>query len=82
MTEDLLIFDAHCDTANVLLEKSSYFVKNSQSHLDIQKIKNGGLNAQIFAIWVNHVYSPYRTIKQALLMYNALEKKIFNPGYG
>lgn len=82
MTEELLIFDAHCDTANVLLEKLSYFIKDSQSHLDIEKIKNGGLNAQIFAIWVNHVYSPYRTIKQALLMYNALEKKIFNPGYG
>jgi len=80
--DDILIFDAHCDTANVLLDDPSYFIKSYQSHLDIEKIKKGGLNAQIFAIWVNNVYSPFRTIKQALLMYNALEKNIFNPGYG
>jgi len=82
LNEDLLIFDAHSDTALVLLEESSYFIKRNQSHLGLEKINNGGLKAQIFAIWVNHVYSPYRTIKQALVMYNALENKIFTPGYG
>jgi len=82
LNEDLLIFDAHSDTANVLLEKSSYFIKRNQSHLDLEKINNGGLKAQIFAIWVNHVYSPFRAIKRALLLYQALEKKIFTPGYG
>jgi membrane dipeptidase len=80
--KDLLIFDAHCDTANVILDNSSYFIKSNQSHLNIDNIKKGGLKAQIFAVWVNQVYSPYRNIKQALLMYNELEKNIFQPGYG
>ena len=80
--EDLLIFDAHCDTANILLDESSYFIEENKSHLNKWNIKKGGLKAQIFAIWVNQVYSSHRTIKQALLMYNALEKKIFNLGYG
>ena len=37
--KDLLIFDAHCDTANALLDNSSYFIKEKQNHLDDNKIK-------------------------------------------
>lgn len=81
LTKDLLIFDAHCDTANVLLDQSADFKRN-QSHLNMQRIKKGGLKAQIFAIWVNPVYSPSRSIKKALLLYHALEKKVFYKGYG
>jgi len=48
----------------------------------MDKIRKGGLKAQIFAIYVNPVYSPYRSLKKALLLYNTLEKKLFTPGYG
>jgi membrane dipeptidase len=80
--KDLLIFDAHCDTANVLFDDSSYFIKENKSQLTPEKIKKGGLKAQIFAIYVNPVYSPNRCIKKALLLYNALEQKLFSKGYG
>lgn len=80
--KDLLIFDAHCDTANVLFDDSSYFIKEKQSHLNPEKIKKGGLKAQIFAVYVNPVYSPHRSIKRALLLYNSLENKFFSKGYG
>jgi membrane dipeptidase len=82
LIKNLLIFDAHCDTANVLLDQPFYFVKKNQSHVSRDKIRKGGLKAQIFAIWVNPVYSPYRSIKKALLLYQVLEKHIFSPGYG
>jgi membrane dipeptidase len=82
LTEDLLIFDAHCDTANALLDTSFNFIKGKQSHVDMEQIGKGGLKAQIFALWVNPVYSPYRSIKKALLLYHILEKKVFSPGYG
>jgi membrane dipeptidase len=78
----LLIFDAHCDTANVLYDDSSYFIKENKSQLTPEKIKKGGLKAQIFAIYVNPVYSPNKCIKKALLLYNALEQKLFSTGYG
>lgn len=81
LTNDLLIFDSHCDTANVLLGHSNYFIKKSQSHLDLEKIRKGGLKAQIFAIWVNPVYSPDRSLNKALLLYKALQKNIFNQGH-
>ena len=80
---DILIFDAHCDTANILLDKSFYFIiKKNHSHLDLEKIKKGGLKAQIFAIWVSPVYMPNSSIKKALILYNTLEKKIFDLDYG
>jgi len=79
--KELLIFDAHCDTANVLFDDSSYFIKENKSHLSLNKIKKGGLRAQVFAIYVNPVYSPYRSIKKALLLYYSLDNKLFSKGY-
>jgi len=80
LTRDLLIFDAHCDTANVLYDASSYFIKENSSHFTIEKAKKGGLKAQIFALYVNTVYAPYRSLKKALLLYQALENKLFSSG--
>jgi len=77
---DILIFDAHCDTVNVLYNPSSYFVKEDKRHLSIEKARIGGLKAQIFAMYVNPVYAPYRSIKKALLLYRTLENTLFSSG--
>jgi membrane dipeptidase len=78
LNNDLLIFDSHCDTANVLLDHSAYFIEKNQSHLTFEKIRKGGLKAQIFAIWVNPVYSTNRSLNKAMLLYNTLEKNIIS----
>jgi len=80
LIKELLVFDAHCDTANVLYDQSSYFIEENKSHLTIEKARKGGLKAQIFALYVNPVYAPYRSIKKALLLYNALENKLLSSG--
>ena len=41
--EDLFVFDAHCDTANVLYDSSSYIIKENKSHVTIDKARKGGL---------------------------------------
>jgi len=82
LPQDLLIFDAHCDTVHDLLNQSIDFRKRKQGHVDLEKIRIGGLKAQIFALYVNPVYGPYRSIKNALLLYHMLEKKVFSPRYG
>lgn len=76
--DDILIFDAHCDTANVVLDQSDYFIKKNQAHLELRKIREGGLNAQIFALWVNPVYSSFGPMKKALLLHETLDKSIFS----
>jgi membrane dipeptidase len=77
---ELLIFDAHCDTANVLYDASSYLIKENGSHFTIGKARKGGLKAQIFALYVNPAYAPFRSIKKALMLYQALENRLFNSG--
>ncbi len=82
LQKDFLIFDAHCDTVHNLLNPSIDFRKRKQGHVDCEKIQKGGLKAQIFALYVNPVYAPYRSTKKALVLYHTLEKKVFSPGYG
>ena len=77
-TKELFVFDAHCDTANVLYDSSSYFIKKNENHVTLEKAKKGGLKAQIFALFVNPVYGPHKSLKKALLLYQALEKKLFS----
>ena len=76
--EDLFIFDAHCDTACVLFDQPASF-KRSQAHLDLRKIKRGGLTAQIFALWVDPLLAPHRALKKALLLLQNMEQKVFAP---
>jgi membrane dipeptidase len=78
ITKNVMIFDAHCDTANVLYDPSSYFIKQNKSHFSVEKAKKGGLKAQIFALYVHPAYAPNKAIKKALLLYQALENKLFN----
>jgi membrane dipeptidase len=80
LMEELFVFDAHCDTANVLYDSSSYFIKENKSHFTIDKAKEGRLAAQIFALYVNPIYVPSKSIKKALLLYQTLENKLFSSG--
>jgi len=80
--KDMLIFDAHCDTANVFLKDSFYFMDKKNNHLNADKVKKGGLKAQIFALWVNPLYPLNKSEEKALLLYDGLEKNIFKKGWG
>jgi len=80
LSKEILVFDAHCDTASVLYDQSSNLIKENENHFTIVKARAGGLKAQIFGLYVNPVYSPYRSLKKALLLYNALENKLFSSG--
>ena len=80
LAEEILVFDAHCDTANVFYDQSSYFIKENKNHLTIDKAKKGGLKAQIFALYVNPAYGPSGSKNKALLLYESLENKLLNTG--
>lgn len=73
------IFDAHCDTASYLADKPWSF-RRSPAHLDLGKIRRGGLRAQVFAIWVDPLFAPDRALKRGLRVLRAMEDKVFAPG--
>jgi membrane dipeptidase len=77
--QDLFVFDAHCDTATVLADKAWGF-RRSPAHIDLDKARNGGLRAQVFAVWVDPLFAPHRALKRGLEVLQALEAKAFAPG--
>lgn len=81
LLKDLMIFDAHCDTAIKLL-KNNYDFKKNIGHLDSRKIIEGGLNAQIFALYVDPLFSNNNPSAIALEILSILEKKLFLLGFG
>jgi membrane dipeptidase len=75
---DLFIFDAHCDTASYLADKPWSF-RRSPAHIDLCKIRRGGLKAQVFAIWVDPLFAPHHALKRGLQVLRAMEDKVFAP---
>ncbi len=62
-----LVFDAHCDTTQRLgIELEDFGVRQSSGHLDLVRMSEGGLDAQVFAIWVDPQWWPDRALYRAL----------------
>lgn len=78
-TSGLFLFDAHCDTASALADHTWSF-RRGPTHLDLEKIKKGGLKAQVFAVWVDPLFAPHRALKRGLQVLRAMEDKVFTPG--
>ena len=52
---EALVFDAHCDTAMRLIgeERIDLGDRHESGHMDLPRMNEGGLDAQIFACWVS-----------------------------
>ncbi|MCD6380445.1 membrane dipeptidase, partial [bacterium] len=52
------VFDGHCDTATRIFTDSKFDLgkRNTEGHIDIPRMKEGGLNAQIFAVYTDPNY--------------------------
>ena len=73
-----IVIDLHCDTAQRLLdEQIDWGQRQPDGHLDIPRMKEGGLAAEFFAAWVERKYAPHN-VKRALelidAVYSAVEK--------
>lgn len=73
------VFDAHCDTVMRILEKGvDLGVRSDEGHIDIPRAREGGLNAQVFAMWVEPDFWPhraaFRTLEFADAMYRTMKK--------
>jgi membrane dipeptidase len=74
-----LVCDLHSDTI-LKLKKGDYVFseKNATGHIDIPRLKEGGVDLQVFAIWVSPDFLPDSAAKEAFnlidLFYQQLEK--------
>ena len=53
-----LVIDTHIDTATHLLWREPKFnTRLSVGHVDIPRLREGGVNAAFFAVWIDEVGS-------------------------
>ena len=79
MHQSCVIVDAHCDTLTVLQEQKRELGPLSPvGHVDLHRLKDGGVNVQFFAIFVHPSFGELRGIERTLeiidIFYQQLEK--------
>ena len=74
-----LVFDGHCDTVMRILDKDvDIGVRSTEGHVDIPRAREGGLNVQVFAMWIEPDFWPhraaFRTLQYTDAMFRTLKK--------
>jgi membrane dipeptidase len=51
--KDAVVVDAHCDTLSLLVEGRASLADSGQGHVDLHRLKQGGVNVVFFAVFVH-----------------------------
>ncbi len=72
-----IVLDTHADTPQRLLfEQFDLGHRDSQGHLDIPRMREGGLNAVFFSIWTPSTVNGPRGVKRALDLIDAVREQV------
>lgn len=72
-----IVFDAHCDTLlDIVSHRRSLGDKSSMGNLDIPRLKEGGVNIQIFAAFIDDIYKPDRSLKRVLQIFDSFYQEM------
>jgi len=77
--QSLTVFDAHCDTVMRLEDpKVDFAARSDEGHLDLARMAAGGLDVQVFALWIEPRNWPdhaaRRTLQLADVMLQTIER--------
>lgn len=72
-----IVVDAHCDTA-LLATEGNYDLcePHDTHHLDFPRMREGGITAQIFAVFVEPRYLPAQATRRALQVMDAVYRQV------
>lgn len=74
-----LVIDAHADTAVLLLkDRKNLHSRSETGHIDLPRLKEGGVNVQVFAVYIPHNEKGH--LREALEMIDALKREITASG--
>lgn len=72
-----IVIDAHCDTALLAAEgKYNLAERHGDHHLDFPRMREGGVTAQIFAVFVEPRYLPAQATRRALQVIDAVYRQV------
>jgi membrane dipeptidase len=67
--------DTHIDTAQrVLIDRADITQRSPVGHVDIPRLKEGGINAPFFALWVPTYYKGAEAIRRTLDLRDAMQR--------
>lgn len=71
------VFDGHCDTIlEVMNHKRTLEKKSTTGHLDIPRMQEGGVDVQFFAVFIEDIYKPDRSLKRTLQLIDCFYREI------
>jgi membrane dipeptidase len=72
-----IVFDAHCDTLQeVLAGKRRLGERSEEGHADLPRLREGGITAQIFALFVSPNHFPTGAARQALRLLDVFYQEL------
>jgi membrane dipeptidase len=75
--QDSIIFDGHCDTLlEILSGKRKFGERSKKGHIDLPRLREGGVTAQVLAIYLEDQYLPAGAVKQTLRLLDVLYREL------
>ena len=74
-----LVIDTHCDTMlKVIRSRGAYRLRDAheEGHVDIPRLKKGGVNLQFFASYIEPQYKPDRALKRTLQLFDCFYNEL------
>ena len=76
-----VVVDGHADTLwRVLDEGADITVRSSSGHIDVPRLLEGGVDAQVFSLWASSAYEEQEYIRRCLRLIDALHRTIGRGG--
>lgn len=76
LLEESFVFDAHSDMLNDVVQKIEKGERNVIEKRHLPRLRMGGLEGQIFSIFVEVRYRPEKTLKRALQLLDAMHSEL------
>ncbi len=71
------VIDSHCDTLHAVLEGNGDLGNGiPEAHVDIPRLQQGGVNAQVFACWIPLEYQRHGATAFALRLIEAFHRQV------
>jgi membrane dipeptidase len=77
INQEAIVFDGHCDTVlGIINNKKSLEKKSITGHLDIPRMKEGGVNVQFFAVFIEDIYKPNSSLKRTMQLIDCIYREV------
>lgn len=66
-----VVIDGHCDTVHLFpgnKKPYSFAQVNTVGHIDLPRLQTGGVNIQLFALFIEEEYKPYNALRRTLTL--------------